>query len=168
MFITGHDNKYPIKDPFDNSLIIKKATSPNNQTVIYTVNKDNQIHGLYRVYSNGILIKECEYKNGILDGVCKEWSEYTYYLKKLTTYKNGVLHGNCADYITIQQSEDGEIVTYLVASINCNYKNSVLHGLYRKYNPHTGEITARYYINGMLCTHPSLEKEKNIRIPLRT
>ncbi len=159
-----YEHAYPIKDPNDTTLIVKKIVTPTNDVCIYTVNKDNKLQGLYRVYIKNTLVKEFEYKNNLLDGVCREWSAYTKCLKKVATYRGGLLHGNYAEYITINQIENGEKETYLIATTNCNYKNNVIHGESRHYDPHTGTIKSRYYIDGMLYVPPRATLAAGVKV----
>ena len=72
---------------------------------------NNQIHGLYSEYKFGRPLKEFFYKNGILDGISKEYNDRGKLLKE-TSYKDGQLHGSIKQY-----DEDGNIV------LEYEYKN---------------------------------------------
>ena len=150
-YIDEYETQYPIKDHDDYTLKVQRTMTPSHDFHIYTVNLDNQLHGLYRVYAHGSILKEYEYKNGKLHGRCMEWSPYTGYVRKVTNYKDGFMHGNYVEYITIEQLEDGEKVTYLVATTNCTYYNNVIQGPSYRYDIETGQIKTRYYIDGLLC-----------------
>ena len=153
-YIDEYEHDFPIIDATNNTLKVQRTITPSGEYHIYTVNTNNQLHGLYRVYTQGTIVKEYEYKNGLLDGSCIEWSSYTRYIKKLITYKKGLMHGNYAEYIAVDKIEDNEKVTYLLATTNCTYYNNLIQGPCYKYDVHTGQIKTRHYINSMLCVSP--------------
>lgn len=156
-YIDEYEHEYPIKDADDFTLKVQRIMTPSNECHVYTVNSQNKLHGLYRVYAHKTIIKEYEYKNGLLDGSCIEWTHYTGYIRNVINYKDGLLHGNYTEYITMDQIEDGEKVTYLVATTNCTYYNNVIHGPCYRYDIETGQIKTRYYINGLLYVPPKTE-----------
>ena len=74
----------------------------------------------YKIWNaKGALIKQCHYKNGILDGECKGWSANGQ-LRTLCCYKNGGLEGEYKNW-----HANGEIHTH------CFYKNGSLEGMYK-------------------------------------
>lgn len=73
--------------------------------------KNNQLHGNVAKFTNGNLVQESTYKNGILDGVYKEYSR-SGGIQKEINYKEGKLDGPFRYY-----DENGKI------NLEYNYKN---------------------------------------------
>ncbi len=73
--------------------------------------KNNQLHGKVAKFTNGNLVQESTYKNGILDGVYKEYSR-SGGIQKEINYKDGKLDGLFRYY-----DENGKI------NLEYNYKN---------------------------------------------
>jgi len=163
-YVEQYETKYPIKDATDNTLKVQRTMTPSHECHVYTVNLDNKLDGLYRIYAHGSIIKESEFKNGKLHGKCVEWTPYIGYVRKIINYKDGFMHGNYVEYITMDQIEDDKKVTYLVATTNCTYYDNVIQGPCYRYDIETGQIKTRYYIDGLLCV-PKKTEYSNKRVP---
>ncbi len=72
---------------------------------------NDQVQGLYAEYKFGRPLKEFNYKDGVPDGLSKEYNDRGKLIKE-TSYKNGNLHG-----IIKQYDEDGNVI------LEYEYKN---------------------------------------------
>ena len=81
------------------------------QILLRACYKNNQLHGNVAKFTNGNLVQESNYKNGVLDGVYKEYSR-SGGIQKEINYKEGKLDGPFRYY-----DENGKI------NLEYNYKN---------------------------------------------
>jgi len=99
----------------------------------YSVFKESDIkHGIYRIWSNEKIIKECHYKEGKKDALYRKWhypeklNEELYYNKQLSKechYKEGKIDG-----LFRKWHYNGKL------SEECHYKEGKIDGLFRKWH----------------------------------
>jgi len=102
--------------------------------------KDGLYDGTYKHYKRNKLVEEKTYKEGIGNGIFKDYHIDGETVKSEREVKNGKVHGIARDY-----SQHGKLET------EKGYDNGVEHGKELRYHYETGELTTdRNYVNGKL------------------
>lgn len=116
-------------------LIIKEAI--NGDITEYTINQDGKIEGQHIVKKqSGLIISQCEYKNGLMNGDYKTW------------YSNGQLECQC--YIANNRIE-GEYLSWFEngkLKEQTQYKNGLKDGPSKRGYKNTDLIFTKYFRNG--------------------
>lgn len=88
---------------------------------------DDKQNGVFKMYTEeGILVDDCNFKDGVRDGVTEQFYYDTGKLKVLANYKSGVLNGEFKQYYPNGQLQ-GE-TTYLNGELDGEYKQYYENG----------------------------------------
>lgn len=131
----------------------------------YSVLPDGTKHGEFAGYYGTNLILSCVYREGKLNGPCKEWSLpiRTRVLKCYGVYVNSDRDGTWTWWRTIGYSDPSKCLVggkeERVHSLDSKktYKRGVLHGISRDYDIYGVESASWLYQNGELVWHKNAD-----------